>query len=278
MRPEQQEDEVRAFVEFVRVGAPGVDINSIESKGYPNPDVLCSDCREGTRAFELTELIDPIFARDLCLCSATKIMLENYFRYLDPNEAKAFEKKFAHALLYFQFSRAATLHRREKLIPVALRKLLKSADDIEDLPLHNDPTFKGFLQGVSIARGTWPGPVLDCNSGGSKGNPISATLASKLSKKYSAPVPVELLAYIDGNLLIPDEILLDSLRDYLGSAKKPLPFSRIWVFDLRDRKVKFCCDTEAQSLTPHTADGRCRHAACRARGAPARQGGDRGRS
>ena len=31
-------------------------------------------------------------------------------------------------------------------------------------------------------------------------------------------------------------------------------------------------------LTPHAADGRCRHAACGARGAPARRGGGRGRS
>jgi hypothetical protein len=31
-------------------------------------------------------------------------------------------------------------------------------------------------------------------------------------------------------------------------------------------------------LTPHSADGRCRHAACGARGAPARRGGGRGRS
>ena len=31
-------------------------------------------------------------------------------------------------------------------------------------------------------------------------------------------------------------------------------------------------------ITPHAADGRCRHAACGARGAPARRGGGRGRS
>ena len=31
-------------------------------------------------------------------------------------------------------------------------------------------------------------------------------------------------------------------------------------------------------LTPHAADGRCRHAACGERGAPARQEGGRGRS
>jgi hypothetical protein len=31
-------------------------------------------------------------------------------------------------------------------------------------------------------------------------------------------------------------------------------------------------------LTQHTAEGRGRHAACGARGAPARQGGGRGRS
>jgi hypothetical protein len=38
------------------------------------------------------------------------------------------------------------------------------------------------------------------------------------------------------------------------------------------------CIAEVSSPTPHAADGRCRHAACRARGAPARRGGDRGHS
>jgi hypothetical protein len=36
--------------------------------------------------------------------------------------------------------------------------------------------------------------------------------------------------------------------------------------------------TRTANLTPHTANGRCRHAACGARGAPARRGGGRGRS
>lgn len=249
MRSDQQEDEIRVFIEFARAAAAGIDINSIEKKGHPHPDILCSDNKVGPRAFEVTELIDPVFARDLALCSGTKIMLENYCKYLELTERAAFNRKFAHALLYFQFSRAASLPRRQKLIPTALRKLLKLADDVEGVVLQDDPGFKGFLRGVSIARGRWPKPILDCESGGSKGNPISATLASKLSKTYSASVPVELLAYIDGNLLIPDEILLDCLVDYLSSVKKPLPFSRIWVFDACEEKVKYCCNSEARSLT-----------------------------
>ena len=37
-------------------------------------------------------------------------------------------------------------------------------------------------------------------------------------------------------------------------------------------------DTIGGCITPYAADGRCRHAACGARGAPARRGGGRGRS
>ena len=37
-------------------------------------------------------------------------------------------------------------------------------------------------------------------------------------------------------------------------------------------------NAKADRRTPHAADGRCRHAACGARGAPARRGGGRGRS
>jgi len=249
MRTEQQEDEIRIFIEFARAASPGIDINSIESRDPPQPDILCSDSTTGMRAFELAELIDRIFARDLALCSGTKMILENYCNYLQPAEQIAFGDKFGNALLYFEFSRKASLSRRERLIPVALRKLLNLASETDGDVLENDRDFKGLLRGIRIARGTWREPILDCASGGSKENPISRTLVSKLGKKYSSSVPIELLAYIEGSLLIPDEIWMDSFADCLSTVRKPLPFSRIWVFDVCDRKVKYCCDSAAQSLT-----------------------------
>ena len=55
--------------------------------------------------------------------------------------------------------------------------------------------------------------------------------------------------------------------------------------ELRDAGAEKLCPSPGDlalflmsDLTPHAADGRCRHAACGARGAPARRGGGRGRS
>jgi hypothetical protein len=251
MQAEQQEDEIRAFIEFARAASPSIDINSIESKDPPQPDILCSDGMTGMRAFELVELIDRIFARDLALCSGTKMILENYGKYIQPAEQITFRNSYGNALLYFDFFRKASLSRRERILPVVLRKLLNLPAGTNGDVLRSDRDFKGLLHGVSIARGTWHEPILDCSSGGSKENPISRTLVSKLGKKYSSSVPIELLAYYEGSLLIPDEIWMDSLADCLATAKKPLPFLRVWVFDVCDRKVKYCCDSAAQSLTPY---------------------------
>ena len=49
----------------------------------------------------------------------------------------------------------------------------------------------------------------------------------------------------------------------------------LWYRSIRQERKAFY---DRWLLTPHAADGRCRHAACRARGAPAHRGSRRGRS
>jgi|TARA_B100000315_G_scaffold229764_1_gene239605 hypothetical protein len=53
--------------------------------------------------------------------------------------------------------------------------------------------------------------------------------------------PVELLLYIDQNLMFPDDVWMGNFRDCLEKQQKPWPFRRVWVFDVREKQVKVRC-------------------------------------
>lgn len=253
MRNSQTEGEIEVFRAFAEAAAPGIDLATIETRRPPEPDILCLDSNQGLRAFELVELLDNDYARRVGQLFGTKSALYAFIEKLPAEERAAFEARFHNALLYFRYTDRSTLNQRRSSLPRVFEKLAALPEDFAGDALENDPEFSGLLKGVSVSRGRFQGPILDPESGGWIGDPTIPNIAAKFGKKYEAVCPVELLAYVDGNPMFPDEVWLANLVEHLESEPKPFTFKRVWVFDLRSKTVKLSCDEMARPLTSRSS-------------------------
>jgi hypothetical protein len=107
-------------------------------------------------------------------------------------------------------------------------------DAFEDVP-----EFKGKLEGISVSRGSFKGPIFDQPFGGSISDPTIKTLNSKFKKNYPKNNTLHLLAYIDLSPMFPDDIWLDGLKNYISKSLKKSQFDKVWIFDFQQSAIKF---------------------------------------
>ena len=81
--------------------------------------------------------------------------------------------------------------------------------------------------------------MFDSESFNWMGDPTVPRVRKKFATEYETQHPVELLAYIDRNLMLPDEVWLGNLSDFLKNKERPLKFRTIWVFDMWEKRIKF---------------------------------------
>ena len=153
-------------------------------------------------------------------------------------ELLARDPKYGDALLYFRFQPSFTFNRRRSAVPAIFEKLLLLPDGFAGDALEDDPSLASLVNGVTISRGHFKGPIFDPECIGWIGNPSVPAISRKFEKRYETAHTMELLAYIDINPMFPDEVWLADLTEFLDTTPKPLPFTRIWVFDVGHKKVK----------------------------------------
>ncbi len=249
MRDSQAKVEGGVFLAFAEVAAPGVDLATVQPRQPPEPDIRCVDSIEGPRAFELVELLDKNYAWRNRGHWKTKSALDAYFKKLPADNKAAFEKRFSNAFLGFSYVNGLTENQRKKIIPRVFEKLMVLPEGFTGCALVDAAEFGGVLESIRVYRAEFQAPIFSVPSGGSIGDPTVSRVESKFLKCYQVDCPIELLAYIDGNSMFPDEVWRGNLKKYLASQSKPFPFKRVWVFDLRSKTVKFSCDEMAQPLT-----------------------------
>ena len=69
---------------------------------------------------------------------------------------------------------------------------------------------------------------------------------SMMPLKYVTPHPIELSAHVETNPMLPDEVWIANLGEFLAAQPRPLPFRRIWIFHVGKNEVKFCYDDLTQ--------------------------------
>jgi len=85
------ETEVAVFLRFLEASQLPIDLNSVEKRSPPGPDILCTHQSEGAVAFELVEMCDSRFARSIAKVSGS------YLRTSDPSAniiSKKLRKKY----------------------------------------------------------------------------------------------------------------------------------------------------------------------------------------
>ena len=63
-------------------------------------------------------------------------------------------------------------------------------------------------------------------------DPSLHILAKKLLRQYSSDAPVELLCYVDGGVITPDNVLLPTLQHILSG--RTFGFRRVWLLGRKD--------------------------------------------
>ena len=236
---DQRQVERTVFREFAAASPLAIDNDTIENRDPPEPDIVCEIDNHGVVGFELTELIDRGFmARTDLMAKTQEHLAQTWKTKLPVRETQEFQRKYSDTLLHFVFGSNARRRQREGCILEILHALVCLPDGFEGVTLQNDPNFLPVLEEVRIGRGQLTGPILDVDSGGWLGDPTESAINNKLSKTYECSYPIELVAYIDLNLLPPEAAWMSAADDAAGKLSES-QFERIWVFDRSSQSVKY---------------------------------------
>ena len=238
MEQNHADRELKAFRQFLSARQIVESADSLSKRPVGEPDLLFRHPDGSMIAYELCELLDEAYAATTALLFSTKTALRKHFKGLQLDRRRMFKRKYGDALLSFQFSQGTTLQRRLKSFPLAFERLLALPDDITGDVLENEPQLAGILRSVSVSRGI-VGPIFDPESTTWIGDPTVSKIRQKFEKSYTSLHPIELLAYIDGNPMLPDDVWLGAAKEFVDSQPRPLPFRRVWIFDCRKGEIRF---------------------------------------
>src|SRR5438093_7395810 len=91
------------FLDFAKACRLAIQLDSIEKREPPEPDILCKIAREGTVAFEMVELIDQGLAQQIYESIRLQQLLEDTYQNLPTRARTAIEERFKNALVYVTF-------------------------------------------------------------------------------------------------------------------------------------------------------------------------------
>jgi hypothetical protein len=228
--------ELAVFREFAQVAPFTIALDTISRGVPPEPDIVCEIPGEGLLGFELTELIDARFMSRLDLMAKTNRALRAHWQALPQRDHDCFNAKYSDALLHFQFGPDIGYTKRSASLPSVFAELLSLPDGYTGHALRLDKRFLPILRGVIIRRGSFVGPAMDADSFGWLSDPTNDTLSKKLAKTYDGAYPVELLAYVDWDLLPPEgawKAAADKATGNLESSQ----IRRVWIFNRGKREV-----------------------------------------
>jgi hypothetical protein len=224
--------ELKVFTSFVTTLRMAVIPGSVKLMEPPQPDILCEVSGQGIVAFELVEIIDRSFANGIAKEIKTRAELNESFRRLEGQQRPTLQGLYSDAIIFVQFKNEVSFQKRKGIMPTVFRFLatlpsgFKGDVDRKTLPLRGslDYIFVSRIRGLA-------GPMFDCNSGGSIGDPTISAISEKCRTVYRSKYPKHLLAYVDSHPMVPDDIWLPTLHDFLQTMPKDCQFERLWVYD-----------------------------------------------
>lgn len=236
----QSTRELTIFSRFSEVSGLPIKPDSIEKRKPPEPDILCTIEGEGPVAFEMVEIIDKDLARRTYGQIKVHQLLEKAYDSLPPVVHETFKNKFHNALIYVTFYYTASLHIREKSIPMILSMLVET--DTEFVGILHPPTDSPLsitVKYVSIGRGAFIGPCFDVAAVGSFADPTIERISTKFKKKYKTSYPVELLAYYELQPVLPESTWMPGVQEYVRQNLHDSLFRRVWIFDINRKAIIF---------------------------------------
>ena len=238
-RPAQTIHEREIFETFAEACVLDIDLESIESRDPQEPDIYCRlKCGEEI-LFELTELIDSAHLERVALMGNTRKALAEFVKEeISREDQTAFHALYSRALLHFNFAENSKLSDRRSTFAPAIELLLRCPASLSEFVVKHDPNLTPVLEQIRVRKSRLHGPVLDVGAFGWLGDPTETAITKKLKKSYVAKAPIELLAYVDWDLLPPEGAWKES-AERAAELLEGSQFRRIWIFDTRKKEVLF---------------------------------------
>jgi hypothetical protein len=227
--------ELSVFRRFADFSPEPIHLSTIYSRKPPEPDILC-EMNNGPVAFELAELIDRDFAKRIYPGMEYKEQLENTYESLAALDKEKIAAVMNDALVFVDFDPDSSTNARRNSIPKIISYLPQiPATHIGYVAL--TPELRKVLKGIHIVRGGFQGPLFDINSAGFLADPSIEVIGKKFGKSYETANPIELLAYFELQPVLPENIWLPVLTQFVAERISTSPFRRVWVVDLSKRVV-----------------------------------------
>ncbi len=238
MGRERTDHELDVFRRFAAIAGLS-PLDGGEKRPRSEPDILFKSVTGERTAFELVELLDEEYRGRIGLLFGTKAALQSHYENLPPEKHRGILTKVWKRVALLSLLHSSDFQETQSRFRCHLDELLALPIGFEGEALEASPSLAGSLEGVTISRGRFVGPIFDPESIGWIGDPTVAAIQKKFRKTYVTPHSIELLAHIETNPMLPDEVWMTDLEEFLARQQQPLPFRRIWVFDVTAGEIKF---------------------------------------
>ena len=232
-RSQQESKEMRAFRAFAATAMPSVD--SIEERPSPEPDILAHVAEEAI-AYELTEAVEPEYAKKLSLLLKTPKSVRDFYARLPAKMRREVDARHHGKAISFCFRDDVSLRKRETVLSGAFQFLLALPPECGN-EKHEwiDTPFTELIH-ISIKQIRWDGIYLDADAPAGWIGPEEALrerLTDKMTKKsYKTEHPIELLVYFEREVTPPPNTgWEDAMKQVAQQFLSDSPFRRVWLFD-----------------------------------------------
>ncbi len=253
-KTDQAENELRIFRKFAKICPYSIDLNSIEKREPPEPDILCKTVDGEMLAFEIVIGID----RSLASFIYGSYELVNSFydelESLPVNQNKRIKSIYGNASINVVFKEDISLEQKRN----ATRKILLSliSDDNEkrlerinkSLPslivtkydLAVKPSLKEIIDCIILyPHKQDSGLSFDITEPLSIDDQIEKLLKQKIDSSYRTSCETELLAHYELQIEFPLEDWVLPAFNSVSERLNESVFQRIWLYSVADDKIVY---------------------------------------
>lgn len=233
------ERELGIFHKFMEISGLAINRSSVCKLDKPAPDIFCRTTSKEVIGFELVELLDRTFANHMSRQRDGGKLLACLHENLSSQKRARFDALYYDADLQFGFQDYATMESLKQRLPLAFDDLLAKPEHFQgEIPTFDDKKLAKALKFVIVNRGV-VGPLFNVENYMRIGDPTLDTLTSKFKKTYQVDYSIELLAYIDRNLMFCDNVWKPGVEQLLQRSRGFGQFRKVWIVDVHKKVVHF---------------------------------------
>ena len=241
--------ELRMFSQYCRTR--GLKVENFEERNPPEPDIYASVMGDGV-AFELTEAIEPGYARKLAELSKTPELIRRSYSALSSAKKKLLEANHYGKVIDVCFFDEIPSREREVSLPIIFDFLISIPADFGSYELERIEKPKvDLLNYISLQQINWEGIHWEAGTSYVRVDPEAALvdrLIDKMeNKQYESAWPMELIVYLDKEAdPPPGSGWVERLADVASSRITESPFRAVWLLNMLSFSVCILAGSSSQ--------------------------------